>query len=555
MSLGVGAADISGPTSTTKAMLINIVCPRRIGHESTTEPDADKVGNKGDDVKADVDSKVTKIIFEAENDLGVVVEKNKVQETQEVQEPKAKDSTPETQSKSASKLIEGTPKRGNSRKTLKIDQESPSIELQEDVVSPSLSTVEEEDSPSKENVEADVEPSSSKKEATDDTVEQMEAEAIEDVSEAKIPEDTTAGKSTIEEKVAAEVASALIAGVADEDSSDLFVTPEEAAAVTPMVVVKEADTSTVGGEGDGDLTEADKSEIADDNNSVVVSMEINMEELLRIAFDNLLKEWHLLNVPMFSYVDSQQRKANNDEADDDGDHEKEKGEIAKKGTSGSGDSSRKDEAAWIFLQVMARPNSLGIILEKLERIGVGVNCGTVSIFKVELCKTASPYAHMKQQEEEESKRQQEEEEQKQKKLEQQESLGRVKVGESDGAGKDETKENGSNQSGIKDADAAEGTKIAEPTEDGSKKAADSNKRALDDSHTGSSSHSTTAATATNAKLKEKELQQERVAAERRIEAARAEWKNAATRLRIEQVREQIAEQVSANVSATLCNRL
>ena len=98
-------------------------------------------------------------------------------------------------------------------------------------------------------------------------------------------------------------------------------------------------------------------------------IEIQIEELLRITFQALLDEYHLLNLPTFSRVDDKKIFKN-----------------------ASMDVEIKEESTpFVRMEVMARPSSLGIILERLERIGVGTNVGTVSIYKAELCRTASPY--------------------------------------------------------------------------------------------------------------------------------------------------------------------
>ena len=546
-SLGVGNGDLNGPTSTTKAMLINIVCPRRIGHEKTAEPeDLAAVDKPGEVLVIGVDADIANadgasalnIVVKVENDTGG---EEKEEESQQG-EPELSDSAHESQSKSlasSTKAADGTPKIGNSRKTRVAETETPQTpQQQDDTASSSLHTVGEEEARSEEARSHEHAGESG------DTTQSSNAgneEKIEGEENVDVPE-TTAVSNTNESELQDEATTAV-----EEDTSEQFVTPEEAAAVTPMVRTKE-ESSNVGEGGDSESDNDD-----DEKNSVVVAVEINMEELLRITFDTLLKEWHLLNVPMFSYVDSQQRGTLNPNIKDcpDDDEASEHDEEGKSPTD-KHDENKKGEAAWIFLQVMARPNSLGIILERLDRIGVGTNCGTVSIFKVELCKTASPYAHMKQQEEEESKRQLEEEEQKQKKqLKEQESQEKVEGKESDSdkankatAGVEESQpDDSSDKKNPKVAGEADDAKKTEESDGDKKEALDNSKRGMDDSHTGSSSVNSVAA-ATAAKIKEKEAQQERIAAERRIEAARAEWKNAATRLRIEQVREQIVEQAS-----------
>ena len=216
MSLGVGDTDLSGPTSTTKAMLINIVCPRRIGHESTTEPDdpsaVDKVGNKtADGVQSQIDNKVTKIVFDAENDLGELVDEKKNQEKSKLDERKPMDTTQESKSRSSEsslKHVEGTPKTGNSRKTLKVDEESPLIGQKEDAASSALPTVKEEDATTNENKKADTELNSKlEQEASDHNENQIKSDGNEEecVSETTTTEEVTTETSALEEKVAAEV--------------------------------------------------------------------------------------------------------------------------------------------------------------------------------------------------------------------------------------------------------------------------------------------------------------------------------------------------------------
>jgi hypothetical protein len=231
-----------------------------------------------------------------------------------------------------------------------------------------------------------------------------------------------------------------------DDSVEEEVLPEEAAAV----VVKEEDPDDA---------------------------EINVEALLHITFENLWKDFHLLNLPTYTWV----YPPRNPNEDDD----KEDGENGTKEHDGTAD--KKDDNAkrsWIQLQVMARPASLGIILERLDRIGVGTNCGTLSVYKAELCRTASLYAHqgaMPQLDES---------------IEDEESVEQKTASASNMAtvSTDNTEELKKELSLIEDADEV--------------------------------------------------VEQERMKSERAIEAARKEWKNAATRLRIEQVREQIVEQAA-----------
>ena len=218
---------------------------------------------------------------------------------------------------------------------------------------------------------------------------------------------------SLEDKLAETVAAKTAASSQqgdDEASEEESVSPEEAAAVTTGVDPDESD--------------------------------INVEELLRISFQKLLEAGHLLNIPTYSLV------------------------LDRKDTE-------DHMSSWIRLDVMVKPNSLGIILERLERLGVGKNCGTLSVYKCELCKTASPYAHIDEQVEAETE----------------------VVATATLQGEVDPKT---------DAPKEEGKEVDETDED--------------------------------AEELEKAKQQ------RLLEEARQEWKNAATRLRIEQVREQIIEQ-------------
>ena len=47
-----------------------------------------------------------------------------------------------------------------------------------------------------------------------------------------------------------------------------------------------------------------------------------------------------------------------------------------------------EEEEWIQFTIMCKPNSIGLVLERLERIGVGSAVGMISIFKSELLKSA-----------------------------------------------------------------------------------------------------------------------------------------------------------------------
>ena len=178
------------------------------------------------------------------------------------------------------------------------------------------------------------------------------------------------------------------------------------------------------------------------------SSEIHVEELLRITFQTLLDEYHLLNLPTFSKVDDKKlyRNASMDV------------EI------------QTEPTPFVRMEVMARPTSLGIILERLERIGVGTNVGTVSIYKAELCRTASPYLTLPVKEE---------------------------------------------------IPEAEAPVIINPV------AADRGAEISNRVETGDDEQNSE--------------ESDKIKTERQIQEAKAEWKNAATRLRIEQIREQIAD--------------
>ena len=224
------------------------------------------------------------------------------------------------------------------------------------------------------------------------------------------------------------------------------VTQEEAAAVTIQAA------------GDSD----------DDMGGAVDTTIINMEELLRIAFHKLALEWHLLNVPTYSVV-AQLSKLVVAEPQDDDEEGREGSlhfriEIQEPSDNDLEDADGDGVDEWVQVSVMVRPASLELVLGRLERIGVGSNCGTVTVLKAELCRTASPLAHQMPT------------------LDPAEML----------------------------AEASNG--VVHPLT--SQDTADPN------------------------------VNNEQMAKERAIEAAKQEWKNAATRLRIEQVREQIVEQAA-----------
>ena len=224
---------------------------------------------------------------------------------------------------------------------------------------------------------------------------------------------------------------------------------KEKASLPNSAVSSLADNSKV--EEEQQVTEEEKAAVKVGNDPE--EAEIHLEELLRIAFRSLLEDYHLLNVPTYSLVLDKQ--------------------IAPAQTG-------QEESNWIRIDVMAKPASLGIILERLERIGIGDSVGTVTVFKAELCKTASPYAQLTADKEEEEK------------------------------GK-ETEKNSDDESSEESRNASEEEKSQTEEE---------------------------------RLAEEKRVEEARLLEERRIAEARMEWKNAATRLRIEQVREQIMEQAA-----------
>ena len=86
--------------------------------------------------------------------------------------------------------------------------------------------------------------------------------------------------------------------------------------------------------------------------------EIRVDALLRILFKDLLVEGHLFNAPFYKSVDIT--------------------------------SDDKNEQ-WLETCVLVKAVSIGTVLERLERIGVGLRVGTLAIFKSEMCRTAYDY--------------------------------------------------------------------------------------------------------------------------------------------------------------------
>lgn len=169
-----------------------------------------------------------------------------------------------------------------------------------------------------------------------------------------------------------------------------------------------------------ELEHEDSDDETIENGPIKPNTEIKMEELLRLTFRNLYMENHFYNAPIYTNVTT--KMLQEAEMDD-----------------------------WVELSVMAKQASIGIILERLERIGVGSSVGTIAIYKTELLRACDIL-------------------------------------------NDEAP-----QEAAKPSTGAEDTSV----EDGEKAA--------------------------------------------KIEAARAEWKNAASRLRVEQVKEQIEEQAELSL--------
>lgn len=97
-------------------------------------------------------------------------------------------------------------------------------------------------------------------------------------------------------------------------------------------------------------------------NDELDNTEVNVEHLLRVAFRKLFKEKHLVSAPTFTIID---------------------------GPAFDNKCPTVDASSWIQIEVMCLPPAIGIILQRLERIGVGHDVGSVSIYKAELCKASS----------------------------------------------------------------------------------------------------------------------------------------------------------------------
>lgn len=253
-------------------------------------------------------------------------------------------------------------------------------------------------------------------------------------------------------------------------------------------------------EGSQEITPEERATVVKKDDHPEHDAIVNVEELLRITFNNLAVEWHLLNIPTYTIV-RHLSTAEKEAADSvRGNPDKEEEAVlpppeyshplsfllpsSNKQTAALIDSTTvpkvevDDTFEWIMINVMVRPASLGIILDRIERIGVGTYCGTLNVFKAELCRTASPYAAVRP-----------------------------------------------------EPTVATSTETASAAGDGGEQDANetSNDKNNEDDNVEKSQHSTDG---------------EALAQARAIEAARAEWKNAATRLRVEQVREQIIEQAA-----------
>jgi hypothetical protein len=210
------------------------------------------------------------------------------------------------------------------------------------------------------------------------------------------------------------------------------------------------DKTSTKGDGDNDdkqsncaqEEEEEPEPTAEEKEAIVISddpdketAEIKVEELLRIAFRALLNECHLMTMPVYGHLENPAAVV---------------------------DDPINGTVSWVQVQVIVHPSSLGIVLDRLERIGVGSAFGTFTVFPTEFCRSASPYAEK--------------------------------------AAQDNDPENAA--------------------------AADTSTPA------GSLVRGVDTAPSSEEAAKAKEA----------IDLARQEWKNAATRLRIEQVREQIIEQ-------------
>jgi hypothetical protein len=97
-------------------------------------------------------------------------------------------------------------------------------------------------------------------------------------------------------------------------------------------------------------------------NDELDNTEVNVEHLLRVAFRKLFKEKYLVSAPTFTIID---------------------------GPAFDNKCPTVDASSWIQIEVMCLPPAISIILQRLERIGIGHDVGSVSIYKAELCKASS----------------------------------------------------------------------------------------------------------------------------------------------------------------------
>ena len=403
-----------GPTSTTKALMVSIVAPRKFVDKKKQEaqPEAAAVEPEAPEEEKADDPAINELL----DHVMKATSKKRALSMEEACEPpdvivvdSSKEEEVETKRESAPNA---TPRPAGSSRSVKSANHKES-DTEKVTVKENATENLGEAAQKKEK-----DPAKGADEDGDNSGADVETAATEDT--AKVAEATEENEQE-----------------ADETEEEEKVTPEEAAAVT----------------------------VGDDPEE----SEINVEELLRIAFKNLLEEWHLLNMPTYSLVLDKQAPILPGMSD----QEQQKPEMC----------------TWIRVEVMARPASLGVILERLERIGVGTNVGTVAFFKAELCRTASPYAHMPVL------------------MSKQESL-------QESNHPDPASSGGANRS----LAVTPATSTVDGGEDNKSRTTEDDEALI--------------------------AEQERIKAERMIEEARNEWKNAATRLRIEQVREQIDEQAA-----------
>lgn len=95
----------------------------------------------------------------------------------------------------------------------------------------------------------------------------------------------------------------------------------------------------------------------DEDSKVKPNTEIKLGELLRLTVRALYMENHFYNAPIYTDVQARIMPQSPDLDD------------------------------WLEVSVMVKPSSIGIILERLERIGVGSTVGTIAIFRAELLRT------------------------------------------------------------------------------------------------------------------------------------------------------------------------